>query len=222
VGESDPGQLSSDGKWCWDGTKWLSTASADGKFKWDGASWIPNRPAPMVAARSPWTKGLLIGGGGFGALLVGAVVIASIASAFGSPRSSNTLPPVAAASLSPAPSATSQPSQSPSAMQTASPSPSIHPSPSPKPTPKPTPKPLVKPKPSTCGAPANPWGFNFCGGSKIYSPPSGFCGYFPCISSFGNSPGYVIECKDGKYSTAGGQSGACSTHGGVLRALLKR
>ena len=220
MGEGDVGQVSPDGNWYWNGTSWLTTVSADGKFRWDGANWIPNRVAPRVAARSPWTKGLLVGGGSFGALLVGAVVIGSVASAFGSPKSNNALPPVAAASPSSAPSAISQPTPTPSAIQTPSPSPSIQPSPSPKPTPKSTPKPLAKP--STCGAPANPWGFNFCGGSKIYGPPSGFCGYFPCISSFGNSPGYVIECRDGMYSTAGGRSGACSTHGGVLRALYKR
>src|SRR5207249_3463588 len=32
--------------------------------------------------------------------------------------------------------------------------------------------------PNLCGAPANPWGYNFCGGSFIYSPPVGFCTYF--------------------------------------------
>jgi hypothetical protein len=29
----------------------------------------------------------------------------------------------------------------------------------------------------------------------------------------------MIECKDETYSTAGGRSGACSYHGGKLRAV---
>lgn len=67
----------------------------------------------------------------------------------------------------------------------------------------------------------NPWGFNFVPGRVIYNYPSEFCGYFSCIDSFGNSAGYVIQCRDGAFSTAGGRSGACSYHGGVRRPLYR-
>jgi hypothetical protein len=74
--------------------------------------------------------------------------------------------------------------------------------------------------PDTCGAPSNPWGYNFCSGAYIRNPPSNFCSYFNCIASFWNSTnGYVDECQDGTYSHSGGVQGACSHHGGEMRAL---
>jgi len=82
------------------------------------------------------------------------------------------------------------------------------------------------PAASTCGAPANPWGYNFCGrGGTITSPPSNFCSYFPCIgtdsanTSFWNGTGYVVECGDGDFSKSGGHSGACSSHSGEKQEL---
>jgi hypothetical protein len=103
----------------------------------------------------------------------------------------------------------------------------VAPKPVPKPVPpKPAPKPIPKPaaaKPvarSTCGAPANPWGYNFCGrGSYIHSPADGVCGYFDCIASFGDGVGYMVQCNDGMYSMSGGRSGACSHHSGEGRAV---
>lgn len=80
------------------------------------------------------------------------------------------------------------------------------------PAPKPAPKPVVR---STCGAPSNPWGYNFCGrGSYIYAPAAGVCSYFDCIGNFANGVGYMVECNDGMYSMSGGRHGACSYHGG--------
>ena len=83
------------------------------------------------------------------------------------------------------------------------------------------------PKPGdNCGAPSNPWGYNFCdyySGAYINYPPSNFCSYFACIPSFWQSTnGWVAECIDTKYSHSGGVSGACSSHGGVWRALWHR
>src|SRR5438874_2691578 len=70
---------------------------------------------------------------------------------------------------------------------------SVSPTPEATPTPKATIKPTATappaaptqapvkptkapPAPVTCGAPANPWGYNFCGGGKyIYGPPNIFC-----------------------------------------------
>jgi hypothetical protein len=83
--------------------------------------------------------------------------------------------------------------------------------------PTPTRRPTPKPKPDTCGAPANPWGLNFCGHGHtmtVSELPSGVCSYFACIDNFFNGHGYMIECSDGTYSMSGGISGRCSYHGG--------
>lgn len=75
-------------------------------------------------------------------------------------------------------------------------------------------------KPSLCGAPQNPFGYNFCGrGGYIYSPAGSVCDYFSCINNFGNGAGYMVECNDGMYSMSGGKRGACSYHGGEQRAV---
>jgi hypothetical protein len=74
--------------------------------------------------------------------------------------------------------------------------------------------------PSTCGAPNNPYGYNFCSGSHIYNAPGDICDYFSCIANFSNGTGYMEECKDGTYSMSGGKRGACSDHGGEERAVL--
>ena len=73
---------------------------------------------------------------------------------------------------------------------------------------------------STCGAPANPYGYNFCGrGSLIYHPAAGICSYFSCIGNFWNGVGYLIQCRDATFSMSGGRQGACSYHSGVLRPV---
>lgn len=75
-------------------------------------------------------------------------------------------------------------------------------------------------KPSTCGAPGNPYGYNFCGtGGYVTSPPSAICSYFNCIANFFNGRGYMVECNDGTYSMSGGIRGACSYHGGEDRPV---
>ncbi|MBI3688981.1 MAG: hypothetical protein HY241_16875 [Actinobacteria bacterium] len=77
-----------------------------------------------------------------------------------------------------------------------------------------------QPAVALCGAPRNPWGYNLCGrGSLIYAPRASTCQYFRCIANFGRSHGYMIKCVDGAFSTAGGRSGACSRHSGVLRPV---
>ena len=125
----------------------------------------------------------------------------------------------------------------PELASTPTPTPTATPTRTPTPTPTPTPKATAPPaaptqapvKPSqapparaTCGAPANPWGYNFCGGGKyIYGPPSTFCSYFSCIPSFWKSTnGYVEQCADGMYSHSGGRSGSCSYHGGNNQPLF--
>jgi hypothetical protein len=74
--------------------------------------------------------------------------------------------------------------------------------------------------PNLCGAPKNPYGYNFCSGSEINSPASDVCSYFDCIDNFWSGKGYMEECKDGTYSMSGGRRGACSDHGGEERAVL--
>lgn len=75
-------------------------------------------------------------------------------------------------------------------------------------------------KPSTCGAPSNPYGYNFCGrGGYVTSPPAEICSYFNCIANFFNGHGYMVECNDGTYSMSGGIRGACSYHKGEDRAV---
>jgi hypothetical protein len=92
------------------------------------------------------------------------------------------------------------------------------------PAPKPNPTTKAPTKPPTqavdlCGAPANPYGYNFCGGSYITNPPSDVCSYLSCIANFWNGVGYVEQCQDGMFSKSGGRSGSCSYHGGNRRPL---
>jgi hypothetical protein len=230
------GQVSPDGKWTWDGTKWVAVAavgpaggqvSGGGGFIWR---------VPGFRTRTRWKMALASVGYLGGAWLAGLAILAVIAAAAGmgpatSPGASSPVAQVVASptpskqgvpankaplattspSLSASPSPKSSPSPSPSALAAAAVTPSSVPPPAPPPPPPPQ---------NTCGAPANPWGYNFCGGKLIYSPPSSFCSYFNCIASFWKSTnGYVDECKDGTYSHSGGVQGACSYHGGELRPL---
>jgi hypothetical protein len=76
------------------------------------------------------------------------------------------------------------------------------------------------PSPATsCAAPANPWGYSFCGDSLIFAPPANFCGYFTCIAGFSSDTGFVVQCTDGLYSRSGRPGDACSSHGGIRRPL---
>src|SRR6266545_533936 len=73
---------------------------------------------------------------------------------------------------------------------------------------------------SLCGAPSNPYGYNFCGrGGYVTDPPQDICSYFDCIPNFWNGVGYMEECHDATYSMSGGRRGACSYHGGELRPV---
>lgn len=116
--------------------------------------------------------------------------------------------------------ATAAPTAPPTPTPTATPAPT--PAPTPRPTAAPTKAPTAAPVANTCGAPPNPWGYTFCSGSTISSPPSNFCDVFtPCINSFWNGRGYVEQCQDGSYSKSGGISGSCSYHGGNRRPLYQ-
>ena len=80
----------------------------------------------------------------------------------------------------------------------------------------------VVPVAKRCGAPRNPYRYNYCSGKYIYRPASGICSYFRCIGNFWNGRGYVVQCRDGMLGKSGGIQGSCSYHGGNRRALLKR
>ena len=122
----------------------------------------------------------------------------------------------AQATSSAPPAAASQPTTAPAPLR---PSPASSPV-APPAAPQPPAPPPPPPAQNTCGAPANPWGYNFCGGNLIFTPPSNFCGYFACIKSFWTyTNGYVDQCNDGLYSHSGGVRGACSYHGGERRPL---
>jgi hypothetical protein len=163
-------------------------------------------------------KRLFVGGLAISALLVAACGGAN--AAVTSTATADQTVPAATSDVTAAPLVvqTSIPTAVPTAQPTAQPTARPTARPTPRPTARPTPRPT--PPPSTCGAPPNPWGYNFCGGNVINSPQSTFCGYFNCIPSFWTSTnGYVDECTDGMYSHSGGVSGACSHHGGERRPL---
>ncbi len=71
----------------------------------------------------------------------------------------------------------------------------------------------------SAGGPPNPYGFDFCPGFLIFSPPGDICVYIDCIPNFWNGRGYVIQCSDGMFGKSGGIRGSCSYHGGNSRPL---
>lgn len=85
---------------------------------------------------------------------------------------------------------------------------------------RPTPPPIPSSQ-NLCGAPPNPWGYNFCEGSHFHKAPSNFCSYFICSSVFWTKAGgYVVECADSQYSHSGEGAKGCEGHGGPWRPLL--
>lgn len=99
----------------------------------------------------------------------------------------------------------------------------------PTPTAKPKPKrssPPPAPSPAKtasgerlCGAPANPMGYDFCGGYRIRKPDAEICDWFDCTPQFWAGRGYLVQCRDGSVSLTGGQRDACAGHRGVRRTV---
>lgn len=105
------------------------------------------------------------------------------------------------------------------------PTPTATATPTPRPTAVPT-QPIQRSTPTPTPAPHcvavnnNPWCYNFTPGNLITNPPSAFCNYFTCVSTFWTANhGYVAECANGSYTHSGGVSGACSRDGGVSQTL---
>ena len=122
------------------------------------------------------------------------------------PTADLTVPPVPTAA--PTPSASPSATSGPALSSTSTPMPLISFSALPSPTPTPV-------AVNLCGAPANPWGYNFCGGPVVTAAPSNFCRYFACVLLFWKDTGNLVQCGDGLYSHAG----ACSSHGGARRSV---
>ncbi|RQX00180.1 hypothetical protein [Micromonospora globispora] len=70
-----------------------------------------------------------------------------------------------------------------------------------------------------CGAPANPYGYDYCGGFRIRQPAEGICDYFECAPNFWSGRGYLVQCQDGMVSLTGGQAEPCAGHDGVRRTV---
>ncbi len=122
--------------------------------------------------------------------------------------------------LTPTDTPADYPTDTPTPTDTPSPTATATPTPRPAIQPTPTPRPQPTPTPHHTGVNGNPWGYDFNPGNLIYSPPSAFCSYFSCVSTFWSATrGYVAECANGEYTHSGGVSGACSRDGGVSRTL---
>jgi hypothetical protein len=57
-----------------------------------------------------------------------------------------------------------------------------------------------------------------CADSEPQTNRERFCDRHDCIGDWENADGYRVHCLDGAYSFSGGESGACSSHGGVGRS----
>jgi hypothetical protein len=119
------------------------------------------------------------------------------------------------ASPEPSPEPSREPSREPSgsgSTGTATPTPAR---PAAKPTPTPTPDNL-------CGAPDNPYGYNFCGrGGLLFEPAGDICSFLRCDDAFWQSDGYLVECADHAYALSGGEPDACADHNGIMRPLYQ-
>jgi len=122
------------------------------------------------------------------------------------PTAEMTVPPVPTAPPTPSVSPGGTPGPALSVTSTPMPLPSFSALPSPTPTPVAV---------NLCGAPANPWGYNFCAGPVVTAAPSNFCRYFVCVLLFWKDTGNLVQCGDGMYSHVG----VCSLHGGTRRSL---
>ncbi|WP_229399585.1 hypothetical protein [Micromonospora okii] len=70
-----------------------------------------------------------------------------------------------------------------------------------------------------CGAPTNPFGYDYCGGSRIRTPDVRVCDFFDCGQDFWAGRGYLVQCRDGSVSLTGGRAGVCAGHDGPRRTV---
>ncbi|MGW9193022.1 hypothetical protein [Micromonospora chersina] len=81
---------------------------------------------------------------------------------------------------------------------------------------KTTPQPAAERR---CGAPANPYGYDFCGGQRIRKPAVGICDWFECAPGFWSGRGWLVQCRDGAVSLTGGQRESCAANQGYRRTF---
>ncbi|MBO4164095.1 MULTISPECIES: hypothetical protein [Micromonospora] len=84
--------------------------------------------------------------------------------------------------------------------------------------PSPVPSPSVV-RERRCGAPANPMGYDYCGGERVRKPDHRVCDWFDCVPQFWAGRGYLVSCRDGAVSLTGGQPKPCAGHDGVRRTV---
>ncbi|MFU8870430.1 hypothetical protein [Micromonospora sp. SL4-19] len=121
--------------------------------------------------------------------------------------------PVTTAATSPAPSVTATPTAGwPPVPPSPQPTGTVSSSPTPSATPSPT-------EPDRCGAPANPYGYNYCGGSYVYDPAPDVCAWFACVQNLWEGKGYLVQCEDGLISRTGMKRGPCAEHDGTRRPV---
>lgn len=123
-----------------------------------------------------------------------------------------------AAAATPAPTQSAVPSHS-VAPALIRPSP-VRVTPPPKATRSPRPSPSASQGPR-CGAPENPLGYDYCGGTRIRKPAAEVCDWFDCVPQFWSGRGYLVQCRDGSVSLTGGRPNACAEHGGMRRTVAK-
>jgi hypothetical protein len=229
------GQLSPDGSQYWDSQRWVPATSRDRKWRWNGKSWVPignagqtKAPRSVLAAAASRRGSFLLRGLKIDTrsmVVVAVPVLLLILTSFGAfelgvlntwqQQIARLTEPPSPWFVQPSPQA-ANPTPSPADVAARTAAAKLQAL-----SPHPSPTPPHVPAPPTCGAPPNPFGYDFCPpASLIYKPDPNFCVYFNCVQTFWvNANGYVEECADNTYSHRGGHSDVCLHHGGVRRAL---
>ncbi|MET7965411.1 hypothetical protein [Micromonospora sp. NPDC005305] len=91
-----------------------------------------------------------------------------------------------------------------------------------RPAPTTAPSRSTPPRPAAerrCGAPANPYGYDFCGGTRIRKPARGVCDSFDCVPGFWSGRGWLVQCRDGTVSLTGGRRDSCADNQGYHRTF---
>lgn len=68
--------------------------------------------------------------------------------------------------------------------------------------------------PELCGAPENPYGYNYCGGVLVHEAAPDVCRWFDCVPGFWAGRGYLTVCSDGRIGMVGGPTGRCPERAG--------
>ncbi len=72
---AEPPQVSPDGKFYWDGERWVATLSDDQRWKWDGTKWVAvEQASPTQLAQQPASTSVYVYGPRTNSLAVGALI----------------------------------------------------------------------------------------------------------------------------------------------------